>query len=225
MHGSLQRLFSDRQKAVSVLIVCDIAILFGPHLLLDMPNAVLLVGLAGHLGVGIWIGLLLRQGTEAGGAGRRGLTIYWVTLGLSVLTAGGLSLVQWLVAIIALARSDQACGEAGGEDRRPGNSQTAPPAAAGRKAVWPLYVALAVLAGALGFIVVMATSDMGEFRGLGMLVVGILLTPVFLAVPAVLRRFAADTVKPAVIGLQMTVYVSVVLYWAIFLARANHIVM
>ena len=214
-------------KTVFILIFLDIIAGIVPYFLPGPEPAYRLASMFIHVGIGIWIGIIINWTFKVGELKNRGPVVgYWVCFGLSIIAMGGpFILVQWIIAVIVVMKTsytDHVPDNAISDDFFSQINKVSPNPDGIRKkpkGIWPLYVSLLVLLASVAAIFIIAVFDTSEFGGMAMLFGHIFIAPFFIIIPALLRIPAANNIKPGVIGIQMGTYLFIAFSWVVLLMR------
>lgn len=214
---------SNYLKTVFFLIFIDVIACFVPYLLPGPKPVYWLAVLIIHGGTGIWIGSIINWTFKIGALQKRLPVIgYWICFALSMISMGGpFILVQWIIAVIVVMQTSYADKTA--EDnffsRISENTQEPDRINKSPKGVWPFYISVLMLLASLAAILIIAMFDTSEFGGMAMFFGHMLITPFFIFIPALMRIPAAKKIKPAVVGIQMGIYVFIAFSWMVLLMR------
>lgn len=214
----------------TIIFMIVIELLLGMAALTLSMRWLVVAAMIVHIALSIWAGTILRWLTRRGSIERWAEYAYWLLFFI------GLPPLQWFVALhqATKARYLPLDGSKAAPTAQQHPAPEAPrhkqttlpletpqgPLPAAPKARWPAGAALimVLLAGLLNLLVAMMST--AEFRGLAMLYLhALVLTPLLLIIPGLLRLPAAASVKPLVVVCQTLVYLLLATSWLIFLGR------
>lgn len=217
----------NTKRYVSTLYALFAADLLVVVLAFFTPGALFPLWILAHLGISVWVGLILHWMARRGARHwQLGPWVYWlVVVGYPLFVANTLLLLpaQWLIAAVITTRyvhlpdtgvaTDAIRAAPDAADVR------APTPPTRRSGYWPLTAAalLFVVIVAVNLVAVMA--DKSEFRGLGLFFVHMLLvTPFFLAAPILLRYRSGDNIRSLVAVFQYFIYALLATSWVLLLS-------